>query len=59
MASVRGVAVEGTWLVTSGTADDTVEWTVDIESPADTGQRPECDSFVTTDYQTGIHRKVR
>lgn len=35
MSAAHGVAVEGTWLVMSGTPDETVDWTVDIGSPPD------------------------
>lgn len=37
MSAAHGVDVEGTWLVMSGTPDDTVDWTVDIGSPPDPG----------------------
>lgn len=36
MSAANGVAVEDTWLVMSGTPDETVDWTVDIGSPPDT-----------------------
>lgn len=35
MAAARGVAVEGTWLVMSGTPDDSVDWTVEITAQSD------------------------
>lgn len=35
MAAARGVAVEGTWFVMSGTPDDAVDWTVEITAQSD------------------------
>lgn len=35
MSAAHGVAVEGTWLVMSGTPDETVDRTVDIGPPPD------------------------